>query len=124
MVFAKPALGQLGDMHDLQLRVGRRNLFEQVTRLVLRTVVDGDDLEIRVIQREHGRHGVEHGSGLVARGEDHRDARPGRRRRHRQPGEALQTTVSAKDLLPDEEPPKQDGRGDGEGKGHGRRAKG
>ena len=75
VVLAEPAVGQLGEVQYPQARIRRRQLVEDLAGAVVRSVVDGDDLEVGVIERENRAHRPGEVAFFVARRHQHADAR-------------------------------------------------
>ena len=52
VVLPEPACGQLGDVNDLQSRIGSRQFVHDAAGVIARTVVNGDDFQPRVVARQ------------------------------------------------------------------------
>jgi len=81
VVLAEPPRRQLVDAKHQQSLVPRGEVSEDGARRVARAIVDGDDLEARIVLREQRSDGVPDGRAFVARGNDHRKGRQRRRSR-------------------------------------------
>ena len=49
--FSEPAIRNLGNVHRAKTRMRRREIVENAARGILRAVVDGDDFELRIVER-------------------------------------------------------------------------
>jgi hypothetical protein len=74
MRLSEPARRQPIDAHGLEARILRCRRFEDRAGSILGTVVDGDDFVARIIKRQHGFDGAGHFFGLIATGEENRNA--------------------------------------------------
>jgi hypothetical protein len=73
--FPEPAGRQVRDIDDLEVLVRAFEFVKDCGRLVLRTVVDGDNLKSWIILREECREGSGELFRFIPRGKNHRDER-------------------------------------------------